>query len=288
MLRLVLSAHPLITITPETHFIEQLFHEKIALHKKLSQKKFAIIIELMKADVKLRSWPAFQLDDFLEKILRQSEITIAHLLDELFLTFAELTNGGTVYLGNKKGLYAKKNGIQIKKKVFPDAKFIYIVRDPRDIIRSILKNLRKLSLIEGATKCSSRDYYICRMKELFPDDVLVIRYEDLVTTPAVVCQGVCGFLQITFNEKMLKFHELNHNSARLMGLTKYINQNTMSLFNPKMIGQWKKEGCFSIEELKTIESVTCKYMKNYHYTPVTVSGDDVCATIPLNTFTRFW
>lgn len=287
LLRLVLSSHPMITITPETHFIQQLFNKRFAPYKRLNQAEMDSVVQLMKSDVKLNSWPAFELDSFLEKFPANRGMTIGQLFDHLFRTFAEQTNSGTDYLGNKKGLYASGYG-PYTKKIFPDAKFVYTVRDPRDVTRSILKNLSKSSLVEATTTCLERSRHMVKMLKRFPNDVLIVLYEDLVTEPERVCRQICDFLGVPFDERMVTFYEMNRDGSRLMEVTKDIHQHTATPFNPELIGQWKREKCFTAKELKTIETITRDYMKRYSYEPEAPAGGIATRIIPLKMLARFW
>jgi len=287
LLQLVLSAHPMITVTPETYFIPQLFERKFASHKKLDQDEIEFVTQLMRSDVKLNSWPAFSLEDFLGKLHKHQEMTISQLLDSLFQTFAEHTNGGTDYLGNKKDLYSTGYG-PYTKKVFPDAKFVYIVRDPRDVTRSILKNLSERTLAEAAGTCMNRDCYMAKMMELFPDDVLVVRYEDLISEPERVCRSMCDFLGVPFDERMLTFYEMNLDGSRLLGVTRHIHPHTTTPFNPGLIGQWKRKKSFAIEELQTIEAITRDYMKRYGYEPEAPPNGLTAVVTRLKMLAKFW
>jgi hypothetical protein len=285
LLRLVLSAHPLITVTPETHLIGKLFERHFAPGRKLNQNEMEFVIQLMRSDVKLNSWPAFYLDEFLEQIPRHRGLTVAQVLDSLFRAFAKCIDSGTDYLGNKKGLYATGYG-PYTKRVFPDAKFIYTVRDPRDVTRSILENLSGRSLVEAAATCSDRNRHMIRMRDLFPDDVLIVRYEDLVSEPEQACRRVCDFLGAVFDERMLTFYEANPDFSLLVGATRDIHPHTISPFNPGLIGQWKK--ILTIEELQTIEAITRDYMKRYGYKPEALSGGLVEMTARFRTSLRLW
>ncbi len=265
LLQLVLSAHSQITITPEAKFTAQLLAQNWSPELPLNQSQKEFAIAIMRDDAKLKSWPSFNLEDFLATVPWPNDLTIAQLLDSLFRFFARQTNGGTDYLGNKKGLYAhEKLGLKIKG-IFPDAKFVHIVRDPRDIVRSMLKNLVPRSLEQAAKICQSRGRHMAAMREHFPDDVLVVRYEDLILTPEVVCRRICDFLGLIFDPQMLRFYELNADGSRLLGVTQEIHPHTKSYFNPELIGQWQKLNCFSTEELHKIEAIACDYMNWYGY-----------------------
>jgi hypothetical protein len=287
LLRLVLSAHPMITVTPETHFIRWLFRRGFSPHKKLDRREVELVIQLMRSDGKLNSWPAFDLEDFLSRFHTHQEMTIGQLLDSLFQTFAEHTNSGMDYVGNKKGLYSMGWG-PYTKKVFPDAKFVYIVRDPRDVTRSILKNLSIHTLAKAAAKCMGHEKYIIKMTEMFRDDTLVIRYEDLVSEPEQVCRSMCDFLGVPFDRRMCTFYEMNVDGSLLMGVTKDIHPHATSPFNPDLIGQWKRKKSFTVEELQTIEAIAHDYMVKYGYEPeAPPAGIDVLA-VRWKMLARFW
>ncbi|NEP35317.1 sulfotransferase [Moorena sp. SIO3B2] len=265
LLQLVLSAHPQITVTPETHFIQQLFAKDFTT-KQLNREQKEVAIALMRSDKKLNSWPNFNLDQFIATVSWKTDLTISQLLDSLFNFFACQNNSGTDYLGNKKGCYAKKPYTDYTQKVFPDARFIYIVRDPRDIVRSMLDNIYFVkSLEEAATICQSRGQGIWEMKENFPETVFVVRYENLILTPEKVCSQICAFLDISFDKQMLNFYELNKGGSRLLGVTKDIHPHTQTPFNPELIQQWQKQRCFTNQELETIETITSDYLNRYGY-----------------------
>jgi hypothetical protein len=285
LLQLVLSAHPMITVTPETRFIRQLFNGRFAPHKKLNQDEIEFVTQLMRSDAKLNSWPAFKLEDSLGKL--HQGMTTSQILDSLFQTFAEHTNGGTDYLGNKKDLYSTGYG-PYTKKVFPDAKFVYIVRDPRDVTRSIVEHLSGRALAEAAATCMNRDRHIVKMLEMFPHDTLVIRYEDLVSEPERVCRRMCDFLSVPFDEQMCTFYEMNPDGSRLIGVTKEIHPHTTTPFNPDLIGQWKKKRCFTAKELQTIEAIAGDYMKRYGYKPEAPPGGITAAVTRLKMLLKLW
>lgn len=270
LIELVLSAHSMITITPETLFIQQLF-KRFQPGKKLDKDEIGSVIQIMKVDRKLNSWPKFNLDTFIKRYPLEPGMSVGEILDCVFRFYAEQISSGTEYLGNKKGLYASGYG-PYAKKLFPDAKFLYIVRDPRDITRSVLDNLSKSSLAEAAGKCWIRDRHIRKMVKLFPNDTLVLRYEDLVLEPERTCLLICNFLAVPFDEGMLTFYKLNPNSERLIGVTKNIHPHTTTPFNPGLIEQWKRKRYFTSEELQNIEALTGSYMKRYGYKAETSSN----------------
>ncbi len=91
---------------------------------------------------------------------------------------------------------------------FPDAKFIVIWRDPTDVCRSVVRAqsdsffARRGMVLRALLGCRDLkrgyDTLIARGAQVYP-----VQYEDLVHDPAAVMQGVCSFLDIEFERRMV-------------------------------------------------------------------------------------
>lgn len=287
LLRLVLSAHPKITITPEARFIRKLFNKEFPPCERLNQEEMASIVNLMRSDVKLGEWPTFRLKAFIKESSSLPPLRVAEFLDRLFRSFALQVNSGIGYLGNKKDLYAEGFG-PYTKRLFPDAKFIYIFRDPRDVSRSIVKNLEGRSLLDAAALCSYRRRYVKWMNRTYPADVLTVRYEDLVLKPEEICQGMCDFLGLAFDEQMVRFYETNEDYSLLIESTHDIHRHTTTPFNPDLIGQWKRSDLFSEGDLQMVESATRDYMREFGYETMTSLSNVRATAIYLRVQATFW
>lgn len=264
LLQLVLSAHHMVTISPETLFIQQLFDKKYLPTKRLTKEEIKSIIYTMEIDNKLNTWPKFRLNSFLEENPLRQGMTVSEILDRLFLYYANILSGRLYYLGNKKGLFADGYG-PYTKTIFPDSKFIYIVRDPRDMIRSVLINLPEYSLIKAAAAYVIRCRNILKMASVYPNDTLILKYEDLVSNPGRACRTICEFLKIPFDQRMLNFYEFNRDGSGLIGLTTDMHLNTTTPFNPNLIGQWMKNDFFKPKDIQIIEGLAFKYMERFGY-----------------------
>jgi Sulfotransferase family len=92
--------------------------------------------------------------------------------------------------------------------LFPDAKMIQIVRDPRAVFASVKNRIMsrygyhtKAHRLVRAWNRSARE--IPRLRR-DPSRFLVIRYEDLVRNPRSVLETVCRFGGFDFNDNMLE------------------------------------------------------------------------------------
>ena len=100
---------------------------------------------------------------------------------------------------------------------FPDAKFIFQVRDPRDYLLSAVARRKrwlgnKFGSVRNALNVWRDDqlgglvaYGLLGKKRIF-----LQRYEDLVSQFDATMTDLCAFLGISFDERMHKFHEADH------------------------------------------------------------------------------
>ena len=102
------------------------------------------------------------------------------------------------------------------------------------------------------------------MKVLYPKEVFILKYEELVLNPKKTCEEICQFLNIKFDEKMLYFYKFNKNGKALLSVTKKIHQNTLKPFDPSLIEKWKKNN-IDKKFLNMIEVCTKECMDYFSY-----------------------
>ncbi len=268
LLQLVLSAHPRITISPETRVIGWLFRLRRDPRAPLSARDRDLLARWIRQDNKLRAWPGGGGEDIGAALRNRSDWTVESFLDQLFVSYAHRTGGGAAWLGNKRELFLA-GYTSYTLDVFPEARFVAIVRDPRDVVRSIVSNLRRREIQEAATVCHVMGRHIADVRRRYPDRIHVVRYEDLVRAPEAECRALCAFLGEAYDPRMVTFHEINRDGALLIGSTRHIHPHTTEPFNPDLIGQWEKKAFFSPGELRMVESVAGDYLRQFGYEPVT-------------------
>jgi Flp pilus assembly protein TadD len=100
-------------------------------------------------------------------------------------------------------------------RIFPQAKFILVLRHPCDVILSCyLQNFRSAPLVAACRSLETLAHaYVAAMDNwlhhaaLFRPDVFVSRYEDLVADPPAQTGKIAAFLQLGEAEAMLGFAE---------------------------------------------------------------------------------
>lgn len=102
------------------------------------------------------------------------------------------------------------NHIGLLGRLFPEAQFVHIIRDGRDVALGYLDRDEwgPSTVAEAALYWRSR---VSRGRSggaaVGPSRYLEVRYEDLVEAPEKTTRHVCDFLGLDFHDDMLRFHE---------------------------------------------------------------------------------
>lgn len=151
--------------------------------------------------------------------------------------------------------------------MFPDARFIHIVRDPRAVVHSMQRvsffptdiifnalNLRK-TLNEGRA---------IFQRDVPPSQRIVVRYEDLVHDPVPTIRRICSFADLEYEPGMLAFHE---DAAQYMteAASTSFNATATRPLSKDRVDAWTQQ--MTSEEVTLTEIVTREIMTEFGYNP---------------------
>jgi hypothetical protein len=104
--------------------------------------------------------------------------------------------------------------LPLLERVFPDAVFVHLIRDGRDVALSLLSlddevlgrtganpETAAAAACEWATEVRDARALGCRVG---PSRYLEVRYEELVAEPASVVEAICAFADLPFQSEMLE------------------------------------------------------------------------------------
>ncbi|MEM8486128.1 MAG: sulfotransferase [Bacteroidota bacterium] len=154
-------------------------------------------------------------------------------------------------------------------KMMPDARFIYIIRDPRAVVNSMNRFARFVddSVLNAYNWLQAATYGYNLFESSLPaEKKLVIKYEQLVSDVESTARTICSFLDEPFEEEMLAFYrksrgDLHPNANELGGvgtLTKPIS--TVS------VEKWRKQ--LKPRDITLVEAVCADAMATHGYVPV--------------------
>jgi len=91
---------------------------------------------------------------------------------------------------------------------FPGAKFISVLRDPRDVIASRLRTPWTDASHLGLAKSWKRDFRRHqRLLQTHAGRAIALRFEDLIDNPEAELRRLCDFLGEAFDPAMLNYHQ---------------------------------------------------------------------------------
>jgi len=133
-------------------------------------------------------------------------------------------------------------------RIWPDARFIHLVRDPRDVARSVVKMGWAGNTWVGVEAWIFAEQLWEQMKGEVPEERRCeVQYEDFAARPDVVLRRVCSFLGLSYESRMLEFHR--HSSYRPP--------------DPSMIEQWRYHA--TAQEIAWVEVQAASQMRAVGY-----------------------
>ncbi|HXR03873.1 MAG TPA: sulfotransferase [Verrucomicrobiae bacterium] len=168
--------------------------------------------------------------------LRQSRADYFHFAEKIL---GEAV-GGRLLLDKNPAL---NPAIPAVVRIFPEAKFLVALRDPRDVCLSCFMQPLDINIVSSAylslegtvTQYASAMGLWRAMQPRLKNPAIEIRYEELVNDPESVSRRVLDFLGVNWDERVLRFHEHARNkvvrSPTSMDVTKPIFKTA--------IGRWR-------------------------------------------------
>lgn len=199
LLRLMLDAHPDLAIPPETHFIPALLNLE-SDESKLQEKFY----KTLTADSR---WQDFHLtaEEFYENLAKIEKFTITKGLRCFYKMYAE--RFGKCRWGDKTPPYVLcMKDIQT---VLPEAHFIHIIRDGRDVALSMMKQMWWGA---GDNIEAQASAWVLRIREgrqqaQFCQHYMEVRYEELIINTTKVLKNICDFINLPYSSQMEDYYK---------------------------------------------------------------------------------
>jgi len=191
--------------------------------------------------------------DFIQK---QKTVTNWDEFGRLILGFFGPKSGKeNIIIGDKTPYYV--NHLSLLKSIWPSAKFIHIIRDPRDISISV-KNIWNKNMFRAAYIWKNTLGKTTFFKELYEDDYIEIKYESLISEVESVMRELSSFLMITFHPSMCTLSKPAENYGDAKGKNIVVTNNKQ-----KFLQVLSKSEIKALEELTYSEMIRLKYQPLY-------------------------
>lgn len=199
LMRMMLDAHPDLTMPPETHFVPELID--VAEAGDATPEAFLATI------TKQREWGDFGLteEQLLDAFRAIDPLNAGDALRSFYSLYAERV--GKPRCGEKTPIYVKS--IRKISGALPEAKFLHVIRDGRDVALSIRDRAVKEHPIPRIAERWVRRIGQARRqsKKLEPGRYKEIRYEQLILDTEPVLREVCDFFELDWDDAILDYHQ---------------------------------------------------------------------------------
>jgi hypothetical protein len=179
------------------------------------------------------------------------------VLNGLFSCYRDLT--GSRIVGDKSPSYVTHLGLLGE--ALPEAKFIHIVRDPRDQALSTREAWGK-NVLRAAARWKNGIRKCRQDAKRTGVSYMELTYETLLQDPRETLSRLCQFIGVPFSESMLSLAQPSESLGNARGAS-HIVQNNFS--------RWRNQ--LSEQDVRSIESVAGALMVELGYLPKFAPGD---------------
>ena len=187
----------------------------------------------------------------------------ANAINTIFTTFGKLRQQKFSLWGDHTSL--STSFVPLILKEFPEAKFIFLVRDPRDVVLSYSKieGHPAQEPIKSAKKWKNSIQTYKWLKEKHPEKVMYLRYEDLVTNTEIQLKEICSFIGMSQADLFPTPNEHEKVRDRLGTEGKAHHENVYLSVSANAIEKWKTE--LEPKTLEKVEKITRKAAESFGY-----------------------
>jgi len=132
--------------------------------------------------------------------------------------------------------------------IFPEARFVHLLRDPRDAAKSAIGMGWAGNVYHGVDHWINSERSFAALEEKTPPRrIFRIKNEELIRDPRKILSELCGFLGVAYDNAMLD----------------YPQRSTYGPPDPKLVEQWRDS--LSARELGLVEGKTAQMLADRGY-----------------------
>ncbi len=202
MLRAMLDSHPSVAVPHEAYFVVPALQRRAGYERAAGLDRAWLLADLARD----RTFTRWELDPGRVQAIAGDETlrTVPDVLAALYRAYADQAG---------KARFADKTPrnvlhVELLAAAFPDARFVHLIRDGRDVVPSLV-GLEYFPdhFAEAAVYWSARVRTGRRAgRMLGPGRYHEVRYEELVADPEAALRVLCDFLELPYAASMLEYH----------------------------------------------------------------------------------
>lgn len=248
LLRMILNGHPEIKVNPECSFLTFFYNDFKQYSFPLPEKELNSFVQKIVQSRKFETWN-LSYEEVFEEIKLNSPNTYGQACALIYKLHGSKNFN---YLGDKNNVNIFHQ--QEIQEIYPNTKFIFIVRDPRDVYNSLVSSSQTASNSKYAPSLGQSISDFCESWNIaysnfshasfwINSNIFLLKYEDLVSAPLNAIRLLLGFI----NEDLLgRSASLDLAKLHLAGNDEPIElmpwkQKTLQPISTDGINRWKWE-----------------------------------------------
>jgi hypothetical protein len=235
LLQSVFDAHPNIVAPPESKFII-LLYPKFYHIKKWTEEKIHEFVDALYID------PLFSMvwnpdrARLLNDLLSAKDNADYSLLCKIVCYHMRGDKENIMLMAFKTPIYTLF--VRKLEALFPEAKFIHLVRDPRDNLLSQIKSFHVGDPLYSSQMWLGYNSILEKRKQYSPAKYYTMYYEKMVGNLESSMKGLCDFLKIPYHVSMLQPKPSKFKDEELF---KEAHKSLLSPINTSNIGGWESD-----------------------------------------------
>lgn len=197
LLRVILNAHPEVTVPPESRFVTELWSGS-------NEVETSAFLAALQQHRQFKSWN-LSIGLVKEELGARDKVLYGTAIEAVYDAYAK--RAGKKRWGDKTPRYVEH--IPFISRLFPSARFVHLVRDGRNVALSYARVPFGPKTVAKAAALWARRVKlgVTEGRRLGDDRYKEIRYEDLVEEPEATTRSLCAFLGIDFVSEMMEYTE---------------------------------------------------------------------------------
>jgi len=188
-----------------------------------------------------------------------------------------------IFIESGVSVFAEKTPSNIRcfctlHELFPEAKFIQVIRNPLDVAASYLKvgkrlgegvgNIHFYSALEAAKHWKQQVLFPQRFKntfnsQTFQENYYEVKYEDIVNSPEDMAKKICDFINISFNSRMTDLDKPLKGDSKSFGGIFYTQEEYIKGISNSQVNGWADY--LSQEDVRYVVKETGFYLHKFGY-----------------------
>lgn len=150
--------------------------------------------------------------------------------------------------------------------IFPNAKFIYLIRDGRAVVNSYFYS-RGYTIEQACDRWNAGISSFVKSNVFKQNKFLLIKYEDFVSETSKVMHNLCNYLEIPFEKAMLTPPNVDLGDGHLSH-----HKNVSNAINLSSLDKWKAQ--LTKEQIDLIEKRLDQNLRKFSYNQISRTPDN--------------